>query len=426
MGKRIYDIAIVGSGTGGSTVARGISKSGRSVIVIEKGTFAKEIGGFWKSVWHYEARKNRLPLRSKEGVLIWTANMAGGSSVYSCGNGPRTNRLPLSSLGVSIENELKEAEEDLGVAPMDPDLLSDGSRRMFRAARELNYNMEYMPKFINFKRCRKCGQCIYGCRYGAKWTGLKYLREATKNGVEVLCNTKVNEIVTKGGKVTGLRAIGRSGPIEISANMVILSAGGLHTPVILQRSGISSAGSGLFVDLFVTTYAITKGINQIGEPTMPIVDIEFHKDKGFILSPYVNFSPMIRIVELGLRGITLRSANLLGIMTKIGDSSNGQVFVDGTISKSPTQADMKKLEEGSAISKSILARAAQVGTFLVTKPMGAHPGGTAAIGKVVNTNLQTEIDGLYVCDSSVLPESPGMPPILTLVALGKRLAKTLG
>jgi len=37
--------------------------------------------------------------------------------------------------------------------------------------------------------------------------------------------------------------------------------------------------------------------------------------------------------------------------------------------------------------------------------------------------LQTEVKNLYVCDASAFPYSPGMPPILTIVALAKNLAK---
>jgi choline dehydrogenase-like flavoprotein len=55
----------------------------------------------------------------------------------------------------------------------------------------------------------------------------------------------------------------------------------------------------------------------------------------------------------------------------------------------------------------------------------AHPGGTSKINDVVDVNLKTEIDNLYVCDCSVIPESWGLPPALTLLSLGKRLAKHL-
>jgi choline dehydrogenase-like flavoprotein len=44
---------------------------------------------------------------------------------------------------------------------------------------------------------------------------------------------------------------------------------------------------------------------------------------------------------------------------------------------------------------------------------------------VVNTNLETDIKGLFVCDASVFPESTGLPPILTITALAKRLANKI-
>jgi choline dehydrogenase-like flavoprotein len=44
---------------------------------------------------------------------------------------------------------------------------------------------------------------------------------------------------------------------------------------------------------------------------------------------------------------------------------------------------------------------------------------------VVDANLKTELDNLYVCDCSVIPEAWGLPATLTIISLGKRLAKHL-
>ena len=44
---------------------------------------------------------------------------------------------------------------------------------------------------------------------------------------------------------------------------------------------------------------------------------------------------------------------------------------------------------------------------------------------LVRKNLKTEIDGLYVSDASVIPVSPGKPPILLILALASRLANHL-
>ena len=50
---------------------------------------------------------------------------------------------------------------------------------------------------------------------------------------------------------------------------------------------------------------------------------------------------------------------------------------------------------------------------------------TAPIGKVVDENQETKITNLFVSDASVFPSPLGMPPILTIVALSKKLAKYL-
>jgi choline dehydrogenase-like flavoprotein len=44
---------------------------------------------------------------------------------------------------------------------------------------------------------------------------------------------------------------------------------------------------------------------------------------------------------------------------------------------------------------------------------------------MLDKDLQTEVDGLYVCDASTFPEALDRPTVLTIIGLGKRLAKHL-
>jgi choline dehydrogenase-like flavoprotein len=44
---------------------------------------------------------------------------------------------------------------------------------------------------------------------------------------------------------------------------------------------------------------------------------------------------------------------------------------------------------------------------------------------MLDTDLQTEVQGLYVCDASVFPEALDRPTVLTIIGLAKRLAKHL-
>jgi choline dehydrogenase-like flavoprotein len=47
------------------------------------------------------------------------------------------------------------------------------------------------------------------------------------------------------------------------------------------------------------------------------------------------------------------------------------------------------------------------------------------IGDMVDTNLQTEVKNLYVCDASTFPEALDRPTVLTIIGLGKRLSDHL-
>ena len=425
-GKK-YEFAIVGSGAGGATVARELAKRGRQVLVVEKGVPQKSVGSFLDSSRYYDVHKYmKQPLKSREGVILWHAFMPGGSTVVSCGNGVPCLQDELKDLGIDLNAELSEVTEELHVAPYDERRLSPGSKRLLEASRELGYNFEPMPKFIDPAKCRRCSNCQLGCKYDAKWTARSFLDEAVANGAEVLYRTVVDKVVIANGKVTGITVKGTDGHREISADVVVIAAGGFDTPVILQNSGLADTGTGFFMDLLVNTYGVHKEVGQIKEPTMALVNHDFHKDRGFILSPFLNSSPGVRFFELGIKGIFMPSQRILGFMTKIADESSGHVYPDRTFTKTVTARDRKRLDEGSQISKEILIKAGvDEKSIVVTKVQGGHPGGTSAVGKVVDKDLQTKIDGLFVCDASVLPTAPGLPPIMTIVALGKRLAATL-
>jgi len=57
---------------------------------------------------------------------------------------------------------------------------------------------------------------------------------------------------------------------------------------------------------------------------------------------------------------------------------------------------------------------------------GFHPQGTAAMGRIVDADLALAGSRrVWVCDASVLPDSPGVNPMLTIVALSLRLADRL-
>lgn len=444
------DIVIIGSGAGGAAVAKEMSRLSKKIFILEKGTRPKNLGSELFASRLYD--KCALFSKSREGVLIYRAIALGGTTLVSCGNGVRAIEKELSDRGISLEEEFSEAEKELNVIP-NP-FIAKTSRKIMDVSKSLGIDMIPMPKFFAKEKCTLCGRCVLGCRTGSKWSSLIYIKEAEDNGVKVITSVTVHKILSYRGKVTGVRARKRGRGFIVKTSLVILCAGALETPVILQNSGIE-AGRKLFCDLLNVTYGISKEYSLLREPTMSVVtDMNFFNKNHFILSPFLDsFLVLLTLVpsrndlrkkrlewlkkrieeevsadDFDIRYPTrgLRRKNLIGIMTKIKDDNTGSIDKNGLISKSPTEEDIKRLRHGTSLAKKILSEmGVDKKSIIVTKVRGAHPGGTAAIGEVVNNDLETDIKGLFVCDASVFPESAGLPPILTIVALAKRLAKKI-
>ena len=118
--------------------------------------------------------------------------------------------------------------------------------------------------------------------------------------------------------------------------------------------------------------------------------------------------------------------NVLGVMIKLKDEISGGVFPNGKISKPLTENDRERLMQAREVCERILIEAgAEPSTIFMTPLRGTHPSGTVRVGTMLDANLKTEIDGLYVCDASVFPEALDRPTVLTIIGLGKRLAKHL-
>jgi choline dehydrogenase-like flavoprotein len=115
----------------------------------------------------------------------------------------------------------------------------------------------------------------------------------------------------------------------------------------------------------------------------------------------------------------------VGMFVKLRDNENGEVDERGRISKPLDDDDHTRMEEGIDIARDIMAGAGvDQKSVMVARYIGGHPGGTAAVGRLVDASLATEVPGLYVCDSSVIPRSPGVPLVLILVSLAKWFAKS--
>ena len=421
---RHYEVLIVGSGAGGATLARELGRAGLRALVLEKGRPPARMGTVSGALNTYDVTNAMgKPRTSRQGVLLWRALAAGGSTVMSAASATPRLQAELAAAGIPLEAELAALKQELGCTPLPEDHLPPRQQQLRSAAEAQGYPLHAAPRLIDTEKCQGCGNCLLGCRYDAHWTALDYLQQAHRYGADIMYDTRIDQVMTNGAqRAYGVRGADLVGPVEYTADVVVLAAGGLGTPVILQNSGVEEAGKGLFVDLMVNVL----GVLPHGDPT-PGPQMALHYDatstEGFALSSYATPSRRMRLIESGPRAFALPSNRLAGLLVQITDDPSGQVYPDGYISKEATWRDLEKLRRGQEAARDILLKAgADPDTVVTSRLSGAHPGGTAAVDRVVNSDLETAIDGLYVCDGSVLPAAPGLSPQLTVMALARRLA----
>ncbi len=398
-------VIIVGTGAGGGILAYELAKNDVPVTIIEKGPYIKS-GEAFK---YYD--------KYSEDVDLLTTTCIGGASIVSMSNMVRALDEELLEFDVDLTEAYEYVEELVGVHQLDDSHIGKGSQAFLDAGRKLGLKTMKMPKAIREKDCIQCGKCAFGCPADAKWSGKDFVDDAVEAGAELICDAEVTKVITENGNACGVTYVKDDKEESVFADTVILSAGAIGTTLILRNSGIEDAGREIFFDPFVSVGGYLKDINFNTEVQMAGLVV----GENFVLSPH--FSSFIRA---NIPDDSVTDEDILSIMVKTPDECRGYVDDDGDVVKINTIQDIRYLAEGVATAGFILKEAGvDPNTIGSTVYRGAHPGGTAPIGKIVDSNQETEIKGLFVSDASVLPISPGKPPILTILALSKRLADYL-
>jgi cholesterol oxidase len=275
-----YDVAIVGSGFGGSIAALRLTEKGYRVLVIEAGSryrdedFAKNSFDLKRFLFF-----PRIGLRGIQridflrNVMVMSgAGVGGGSLVYAntLYRPPTTFFKTGSWAKVAdwqklLDPYFNQAERMLGVE-INP-FESNSDRAVKKVADRMGfgntYRMTPLGIFFGAKKklaegttvddpyfggkgpsrtsCINCGECMTGCRHGAKNTLVKnYLYLAEAAGAEVIADTTVTDIqeVNDGSYLISTRhssSVGIIKPERITADQVIVAAGALGTAKLLQK-----------------------------------------------------------------------------------------------------------------------------------------------------------------------------------------------
>jgi choline dehydrogenase-like flavoprotein len=427
------DVVVVGSGPGGATVARELVRRGRRVLLLERGIDERRRFYYGTYLGALLYTDHASLLFTEEGLNVVRPLMLGGATSMYCGCSAPPPGWMKDRYGVDLDAETAEAEAELRVAPLPPEMRGTASTRLAQAAGEVGYSFFPQPKFMSPGRAKHfpeaCGaRCMLGCRCGAKWNAAEWVDEAVAGGAALRTRARVDRVTIDGGQAVGVEGRMAGRPFRARAGTVVVAAGGIGTPRLLQASGLREAGEGLTMDATLMVYGFGREAGIGREP--PMTWSYEDTGAGYMLSTLVDpwlLYPIMAALESPRHALTWpRWGNVLGVMIKLKDEVSGGVFADGRIRKPLTASDRERLAHAEEVCRKILVRAGAEPSSIFRTPLrGTHPSGTVRIGTHVTTDLATPVRCLYVCDASVFPEALDRPTVLTIVAFGKRLAKHL-
>jgi choline dehydrogenase-like flavoprotein len=426
------NVAVVGSGPGGATVARQMARAGQRVTLLEMGRdYRRDIYyGSHLGALVYADRHSLL--FTEEGLNIIRPIMTGGATNMYCGCAATPPQWLKERYGVDLDDYALQTVRELGIQPLPDDMLGTASRRVMEAAQERGYDWQPLPKFMNPSRSRRfdCGaKCMLGCRCGTKWTANEYIEDAVAAGCTLVTRARVDELIIEDGEVGGVRGkIGGRQAFEVHAKVVVLSAGGIGTPLILQKSGFAEAGRGMAMDTTAIVYGVGKEQGTAFEPPMTVGYSD--PEQGYMLSTLIDpwiLYPVMAALKGPRYALSWRNyRRTVGVMIKVTDEVAGTISVEGRISKPMTTRDRERLHHASVVSRRILTKAGcDPESIFVSRLRGTHPSATVRLGEMVDGDLQTAVKNLYVCDASVFPEALGQPTVLTIISFAKRLSEHL-
>jgi choline dehydrogenase-like flavoprotein len=370
------------------------------------------------------------------------------------------------SLAGSLDEWLTEAERQLAVSVPGPELASTSGRLFSDGLRALRGADPFaLPR--NAAACRGLGRCCFGCPAGAKQgTDRAFLPDAVAHGALIVAGAIAGRIDERPTEVV-VHVRGTSRRQRVRARAVVVAAGALETPALVRSSRLGRtwrvAGSSLRIHPTAKVFAWFPGLRHgprgvpqgLGyrPPELPRVALEGIHTPASVAAPLLSVAGrrtgwwLERLDELATFGLMVADRGAGRVRRVLGytavdyaldaadraDLVRGMKLVGRAFFAAGAERVLLPLaghaEYGSPAELEQLTP--EHVTAAEVTAVGFHPQGTAGIGRVVGPDLRIPgCERISICDASVLPDSPGVNPQLTVMALALRhsgaLARALG
>lgn len=478
------DVCVVGSGAGGAVIAARCAQAGKSVLVLEMGSYKNE-----SDFRQLEAEGASQMFLG--GGLGWTeggelgllagSTLGGGTTINSmaCRPLPDDVRADWAAAGLEgVDGEEWDryfdtvwtalgANSEATVYNRNAEVLIEGLTASGLEHHRIPRNAELTddPKF--------CGYCNAGCQQGCKRSVLKnYLQDAADAGAKFLVDCFVDHITTDGQQATGVK--GRVGETEVTveAPTVVVACGGIESPALLLRSEIGGPAVGKNLRLhpsYMITGVYDEPVEAWNGQLITVMSFDFQHclgDSGFYISP-LGLSPATWAGQSpwvdgeAMREHFLKFPAMASWHSITHDHGSGQVVLgeDGKALVRWSMTDDELDREVAIRAHTELARvhhaagAAEIFTFHWTPhhwrrgedfdayieqleaaapeeytAYSAHQMGSCRMGSSPDDAVADgrgelhDTRGVWVGDSSAFPTATGVNPMVSIMVLAERTA----
>ncbi|MGB6308732.1 MAG: GMC family oxidoreductase [Steroidobacteraceae bacterium] len=267
-----WDVAIVGTGMGGSTLGYALAKAGLSVLFLEKGPGVAPGPSHSDAVtprermdrgWWPHPVSQRLPDGRVERFFVAVGCAVGGSTIHYAAALERmepsdfeplqTPSRALPAWPVAYREflpfyEAAEALYGLGAYAKGSgeELLSEWDKALLAAMRQNGLEPARLRVAMRYDEdCRECigTVCPRQCKADARVACLEHA--LSQPGCRLLTDCEVQTLEADARRIRRIHAVHRGEHIEVSARIVVLAAGAFHSPQVLLRSRNSFWQNGL-------------------------------------------------------------------------------------------------------------------------------------------------------------------------------------
>ncbi|KAI8331902.1 hypothetical protein BC941DRAFT_151300 [Chlamydoabsidia padenii] len=457
-----YDAILIGSGAAAGPCALELSKAGKSVLVIEKGSILNETRTN-EPLGHLSGYDKKCYQTSLEGNLIWAAGSTfGGGTSISHGALVKT---PLNVL----QDWKRRTNEGFDVAAFEKDLQVVYDQ-LGTSSDHLDYTL---PNRTLIHGCQQLGYPVSMMPHATNDTSL-WLQQAQSYGTQFLLDAQVTQILIRYGHADGVICTLSNGEqVTIQARTVIAAAGAIHTPALLLKSGLKNKHIGQHLRVHPTvfvngyfpssssqqqdgTLAATHHMNSIGcRIEAPVLDPGLyattmnwhgglhHKQSMLGYADRCSFKVMGR--DMHSTGSTTKSGRVkFDFSERDLDTLNQGVIraLDILVAAGARHLHTCHLDLEPFVFKSSESISTRHPRYLYWLEQIRHSGLTPADGIFSNHQMGScrlghssktsavqltgetwEVKNLYVADGSIMPSACGVNPILTIQTLALGVAK---